>query len=134
MHAVRGYGRGVLGALLVSMPLLAWWLGFYIPPLKMLLFLAVNFGLLVILKYYSGFQLRHLRQPEPALHVHLFPRYDWEPEEYRSGPAWLYRAEQRLSVPFDMERHGNLLRAIRSLLGTARAEPAGSVRPRRSLD
>jgi diadenosine tetraphosphate (Ap4A) HIT family hydrolase len=24
------------------------------------------------------------------LHTHIFPRYDWEPEEYRQGPVWLY--------------------------------------------
>lgn len=27
---------------------------------------------------------------EPALHAHLFPRYDSEPEEFRSGPVWRY--------------------------------------------
>lgn len=54
----------MLGALLVSMPLLAtmemWWLGFTIPPLKLLLFLTVNFGLLILLEYYSGFQKGHV--------------------------------------------------------------------------
>jgi putative integral membrane protein (TIGR02587 family) len=63
--ALRGYARGVLGALLVSMPLLAtmemWWLGFTIPPLKLLLFLATNFALLIVLEYYSGFQKGHVR-------------------------------------------------------------------------
>jgi diadenosine tetraphosphate (Ap4A) HIT family hydrolase len=27
---------------------------------------------------------------EPALHAHLFPRYDSEAEAFRSGPVWLY--------------------------------------------
>lgn len=27
---------------------------------------------------------------EPALHAHLFPRYDSEPEEFRTGPVWRY--------------------------------------------
>lgn len=65
---IRGYGRGVMGALLVSMPLLAtmemWWLGFTIPPLKLLLFLIVNFALLVVLEYFSGFQKGHVRLRE----------------------------------------------------------------------
>jgi putative integral membrane protein (TIGR02587 family) len=58
--ALRGYARGVLGALLVSIPLLLtmemWLLGFSLPPLRLLLFLAANFMLLVLLEYYSGFQ------------------------------------------------------------------------------
>lgn len=58
-QTARSYGRGVLGALLVSMPLLAtmemWWLGFHMPPGKMILFIVVNFGVLVILEYFSGF-------------------------------------------------------------------------------
>ena len=56
----RGYARGALGALLVSMPLLAtmemWWQGFYMPSWKMILFLITNFGVLIILEHYSGFQ------------------------------------------------------------------------------
>jgi putative integral membrane protein (TIGR02587 family) len=63
--ALRGYGRGLLGALLVSMPLLAtmemWWLGFTIPPLRLLLFVVANFVLLIVLEYYSGFQKGHVR-------------------------------------------------------------------------
>jgi diadenosine tetraphosphate (Ap4A) HIT family hydrolase len=31
-----------------------------------------------------------LGNSEPALHAHLFPRYDSEPEEFRRGPIWLY--------------------------------------------
>lgn len=57
-EAARGYARGALGAILVSIPLLAtmemWWLGFTMPPWKMLLFLIVNFGVLIVLEYYSG--------------------------------------------------------------------------------
>ena len=63
-----GYGRGVLGALLVSVPLLAtmemWWMGFVIPPLRLLVFLAANFALLVVLEYFSGFQKGHVRLRE----------------------------------------------------------------------
>lgn len=54
-----------MGALLVSMPLLAtmemWWLGFTIPPFRLLLFLVANFALLIVLEYYSGFQKGHVR-------------------------------------------------------------------------
>jgi diadenosine tetraphosphate (Ap4A) HIT family hydrolase len=31
-----------------------------------------------------------LGNSEPALHAHLFPRYDTEPAELRNGPVWLY--------------------------------------------
>jgi diadenosine tetraphosphate (Ap4A) HIT family hydrolase len=31
-----------------------------------------------------------LGNSEPALHAHLFPRYDSEPEAFRRGPVWLY--------------------------------------------
>lgn len=27
---------------------------------------------------------------EPALHAHIYPRYDWEPEDKRSGPPLAY--------------------------------------------
>lgn len=54
----RAYARGLLGALLVSMPLLAtmemWWQGFHMPSTKMIVFLVVNFGVLLVLEYYSG--------------------------------------------------------------------------------
>jgi putative integral membrane protein (TIGR02587 family) len=63
--ASQGYARGILGALLVSVPLLLtmemWWLGFYLPPHRLLLFLTLNFGLLVLLEYYSGFQKGHVK-------------------------------------------------------------------------
>ena len=59
-ETARAYVRGMAGGLLVAMPLLAtmemWWLGFYMPPGRMLLFLVVNFFILLILEYYSGFR------------------------------------------------------------------------------
>lgn len=59
-ETAKSYARGVAGGLLVAMPLLAtmemWWLGFYINPWKLILFLLLNFGVLVILEYYSGFR------------------------------------------------------------------------------
>lgn len=60
VQTLRAYGRGVLGALLVSMPLLVtmemWWLGFTMPPWKLLVFLVLHFGVLLVLQHYSGFQ------------------------------------------------------------------------------
>ena len=59
----RAFARGVAGGLLVAMPLLMtmemWWLGFAMPAPKLLLFLGVNFGVLYILEYYSGFHRYH---------------------------------------------------------------------------
>jgi diadenosine tetraphosphate (Ap4A) HIT family hydrolase len=31
-----------------------------------------------------------LGNSEPALHAHVFPRYASEPDEFRTGPIWLY--------------------------------------------
>jgi diadenosine tetraphosphate (Ap4A) HIT family hydrolase len=31
-----------------------------------------------------------LGNTDPFLHTHVWPRYDWEPEELRSRPVWLY--------------------------------------------
>ena len=59
-QTARAYLRGVAGGLLVAMPLLMtmemWWLGFYMPPYKLLLFLVFGFGVLFILEYYGGFR------------------------------------------------------------------------------
>ena len=53
---------------------------------------------------------------DPALHAHLFARYLWEPEQYRSGPVWQYPSEQRHEQPFDPQKHKDLLRALRDVL------------------
>ena len=59
-RTLRAYARGIAGGLLVAMPLLAtmemWWIGFYMAPWKLLLFLLFNYGILLILEYYSGFR------------------------------------------------------------------------------
>lgn len=47
---------------------------------------------------------------EPALHAHLFPRYETEPEEFRTKPVWFY---DWMSGPqFDADEHGQLMREI----------------------
>ncbi len=53
-----------------------------------------------------------LGNAEPALHVHVFPRYMSEPEELRQGPAWRYDSEYRLSVKFDAERDNELMQHL----------------------
>ena len=53
-------GRAFGGAIIFAFPLLMtmemWWLGFYLDRLRLALFLAINFPLLVGLAYYSGFK------------------------------------------------------------------------------
>jgi len=36
---------------------------------------------------------------DPYLHAHIIPRYSWEPEIYRKGPASLYPEELRTQLP-----------------------------------
>lgn len=59
-QTIVDYGRGMGGGLVIGTPLLLtmemWWSGFYMPPLKMLLFFGLNFLVLLILEYYSGFR------------------------------------------------------------------------------
>ena len=55
-----GLGRAFAGAIIFSLPLLMtmemWWLGFYLDRLKLLLFLLVNFVVLVGLSRVAGFE------------------------------------------------------------------------------
>jgi len=48
---------------------------------------------------------------EPALHAHIFPRYDSEPEQLRTKPVWLYDWEA--APAFDIERDAMLMQEIR---------------------
>ncbi len=57
-----------------------------------------------------------LGNAEPALHTHIFPRYFYEPDEYRRGPVFFYPQEQRNSRPFDAERDGELIQALRQAI------------------
>jgi len=47
---------------------------------------------------------------EPALHAHIFPRFDNEPEALRLKPAWFYDWEQ--APAFDPDRDTPLMREI----------------------
>ena len=56
----REYARALAGALLFSLPLLMtmemWWLGFYLAPYRLLLFIVVLVPVLIGLSRYSGFR------------------------------------------------------------------------------
>jgi len=47
---------------------------------------------------------------EPALHAHIFPRYENEPEELRLKPVWFYDWEK--APQFDLERDEPLMLEI----------------------
>ena len=59
----------------------------------------------------------------PFLHAHLFPRYDWEPEEMRTKNVWRYPEEGYWADEkhaFDENRHGQmkdqLIKALTNLM------------------
>lgn len=51
---------------------------------------------------------------EPALHVHVIPRYDDEPAPMRGAHPWAY--DWNAAPQFDAVRDGELLRALRAAL------------------
>jgi len=55
---------------------------------------------------------------EPALHVHLFPRYDNEPEELRTKPVWFY--DWDAAPAFDVELNEALMQDILDYLNRAK--------------
>jgi diadenosine tetraphosphate (Ap4A) HIT family hydrolase len=55
-----------------------------------------------------------LGNSEPALHAHLFPRYDSEPQELRSGPVWLY--DWSKAPAFDRSTYATFIDAMASAL------------------
>src|SRR5918997_3771755 len=56
--SLREYGRGVVGGLLFSLPLLytmeVWWAGFILPPSRQITYVAVAFFLLLGYNRYAG--------------------------------------------------------------------------------
>jgi len=54
---------------------------------------------------------------EPALHVHVFPRFDDEPADLKTRPVWFYDWER--APPFDAHRDEPLMHAIRAYLERA---------------
>jgi diadenosine tetraphosphate (Ap4A) HIT family hydrolase len=47
---------------------------------------------------------------EPALHAHIFPRYEDEPNELKLKPVWFYDWEN--SPPFDKDRDVEIMQVI----------------------
>ena len=54
---------------------------------------------------------------EPALHVHVFPRFADEPDHLKTRPVWFY--DWDLGPAFDPEREAPLMRDIRDWLEAA---------------
>ena len=52
------------------------------------------------------------------LHTHIEARYDWEPDEYKCGPSYLYPKEQRYidKYEYDEQKYGDLKRKITEAL------------------
>lgn len=51
---------------------------------------------------------------EPALHAHVFPRYDDEPNELRTRPVWFYDWDKapKFDLARDQELIGRIARAL----------------------
>jgi len=63
-----------------------------------------------------------LGNSDPALHAHILPRFDAEPEEHRAGPAWFYPLEK---MPrFDPAHYAALMEKIRAAVLRRLAPPA----------
>lgn len=64
-----------------------------------------------------------LANSHPLLHAHLFPRYDWEPEEMQKRNVWRYPEEGYWAEEkhaFDENKHGKmrlqLIEALENLM------------------
>ncbi|HWA82305.1 MAG TPA: hypothetical protein VG820_02655 [Fimbriimonadaceae bacterium] len=57
---------------------------------------------------------------DPFLHAHIWPRYDWEEERFRTLPPLSIPAEVRDApdCAFDVAKHSELLERIRHCLGS----------------
>jgi len=55
-----------------------------------------------------------LGNSEKALHAHIIPRYDAEPEDLRKGPVWFYDWSQ--APHFDPLKHRALFENIRAAI------------------
>ncbi|MEU3275675.1 HIT family protein [Streptomyces antibioticus] len=62
----------------------------------------------------SGFRrvnLEILGNTDPFLHAHVWPRFDWEPEELVGRPVWLYPSERWSDPEFALGPRHDVLRA-----------------------
>lgn len=57
-----------------------------------------------------------LGNTDAYLHAHIFPRYDWEVEERRKMPVWLYDKSNwsNEETAYAEEKHGELRQKIAS--------------------
>lgn len=55
---------------------------------------------------------------EPALHAHVFPRYDSEPAEFRSAHPWAY--DWSTTRPFDAALDGTLIATLQARLAAGK--------------
>lgn len=55
-----------------------------------------------------------LGNADPALHAHIIPRFDTEPDEYRRKPIWF--ADFENAPRFDPQRDQELMKKIRAAL------------------
>lgn len=55
-----------------------------------------------------------LGNTDAFLHAHIFPRFDWEDEERRRAPVWLYPRENWsiYKFQFSEDKHGELKRQL----------------------
>ena len=60
------------------------------------------------------------------LHAHVHPRYDWEPEEYRTGPVWRYGAARTAPEHALGPAHDPLRDRIAERLAAAMADAYGA--------
>jgi len=71
-----------------------------------------------ILKVVSAVRINYemLGNLEPALHAHIIPRFDSEPEELRTLPYWKFPEDLVEEHSFSKEKHSALLADIRNQL------------------
>jgi diadenosine tetraphosphate (Ap4A) HIT family hydrolase len=68
-----------------------------------------------LLEVTDAFRINYeiLCNTDPALHVHIFPRYEDEPEEIRRSFAWEYYQRGINQIPFNYERDKGMMSALR---------------------
>lgn len=59
-----------------------------------------------------------LMNKDNYLHTHIEARYDWEPEEYKYKPSWIYPEKERFSEKYAFQelKHGDLKEKLRCAL------------------
>lgn len=59
-----------------------------------------------------------LMNKDNYLHTHIEARYDWEPDQYKYGPSWLYPETERYAAQYaySEERYGELKQKITDAL------------------